>query len=152
MNDEIRFRIEGTPKAWRRPRFNRTTGAIFTASQDQTWRDSIWGQAMPFAPKVNCLDWPVRLDLVFYFPIPKSLSAKKRSALQGQPHCGRPDLDNLLKAVVDALTGPFWFDDKQIYEMHIGKLYSTISGRPGVAVDIRYRKTLAAAQKGEVKC
>jgi Holliday junction resolvase RusA-like endonuclease len=45
--------------------------------------------------------------------MPKSWSKKKKQAMDGKPHQHRPDLDNLVKAVLDA----FFEEDKQIYEV-----------------------------------
>lgn len=42
-------------------------------------------------------------SIAFYLPMPASWSKRKRAALDGQPHQQKPDCDNLLKAVMDAL-------------------------------------------------
>jgi Holliday junction resolvase RusA-like endonuclease len=42
-------------------------------------------------------------DVTFWMPMPKSWSKKKRYAMAGSWHTGKPDLDNLLKALMDAL-------------------------------------------------
>jgi len=39
----------------------------------------------------------------FYLPLPKSYSKKKREELMGQPHEQKPDIDNLVKGLLDAL-------------------------------------------------
>lgn len=41
--------------------------------------------------------------LKFHLPMPASWSAKKKAAMLGQAHEQKPDLDNLVKAVKDAL-------------------------------------------------
>jgi hypothetical protein len=43
--------------------------------------------------------------VVFVLPMPRSWSKAKRAEHDGQPHRARPDLDNLLKALLDALYG-----------------------------------------------
>ena len=53
--------------------------------------------------------------IVFYVPMPKSWSKKKKNEMRAQPHRQKPDLDNLLKALMDALNT----DDS-----HIAKLGS----------------------------
>jgi len=40
--------------------------------------------------------------ITFYIPMPSSWSMKKRNELYLQPHQQTPDVDNLLKAVLDA--------------------------------------------------
>ena len=42
-------------------------------------------------------------QITFFLPMPKSWSQKKRDAMDGQPHQQKPDLDNLLKALFDAV-------------------------------------------------
>ena len=43
------------------------------------------------------------LSLTFILPMPKSWSKKKRQEMNKQPHQQKPDIDNLLKAYMDAL-------------------------------------------------
>jgi Holliday junction resolvase RusA-like endonuclease len=55
----------------------------------------------------------VRLSLVFRFAMPASWSKKKREQMRGELHAQKPDIDNLLKAVMDAMEQR-WNDDCQI--------------------------------------
>ena len=55
----------------------------------------------------------------FYLSMPKSWSKKKRELMRGKPHQETPDLDNLLKAVNDALLE----QDKIIYRIDAEKLW-----------------------------
>ncbi len=43
------------------------------------------------------------LDIVFLIPMPKSWSKKKKEKMNKMPHKSKPDLDNLIKGVKDAL-------------------------------------------------
>lgn len=43
------------------------------------------------------------MNITWHIPIPKSLSLKKQKEMVGKPHEKRPDLDNYLKALLDAL-------------------------------------------------
>lgn len=51
--------------------------------------------------KILVLPVPLRLD--FVISMPPSWSEKKKTAMDGQPHIVKPDIDNLEKAVLDAL-------------------------------------------------
>ena len=51
--------------------------------------------------------------IVFVMPMPKSWSAKAKDATDGKPHKQKPDLDNLLKALMDAL----FEDDAHIWQL-----------------------------------
>lgn len=42
-------------------------------------------------------------SLSFEMPMPPSWSQKKRAEMDGKPHQQKPDIDNLIKAVLDAL-------------------------------------------------
>ncbi len=44
-----------------------------------------------------------QLSIRFILPMPDSWSARKKVAQNGHPHQQRPDLDNLLKAFLDAM-------------------------------------------------
>jgi Holliday junction resolvase RusA-like endonuclease len=52
---------------------------------------------------------------------------------KGVYHTKRPDIDNLAKAVKDALKGIIYADDSQIVEAHLYKQY----GGPEVKIEIR---------------
>ena len=55
--------------------------------------------------------------IVFYLSMPKAWSQKKKDLMRGQAHRNTPDLDNLLKAVNDALLE----QDKIIYNIEASK-------------------------------
>jgi Holliday junction resolvase RusA-like endonuclease len=48
-------------------------------------------------------DLPSEVKLIFHVPMPRSWSKKKRTEMIGQPHQQKPDIDNMTKAVLDAL-------------------------------------------------
>jgi Holliday junction resolvase RusA-like endonuclease len=48
-------------------------------------------------------EMPLNVHLTFHMPMPKSWSKRKRAEMVGKPHQQKPDLDNLQKAVWDAL-------------------------------------------------
>jgi Holliday junction resolvase RusA-like endonuclease len=59
---------------------------------------------------------PEGAALTFFIPVPRSWSKKKKRAHHGKLHQAKPDLDNLLKAMLDALI----VEDK--YICHYGEL------------------------------
>ena len=62
------------------------------------------------------------LVMEFYLPMPKSWSKKKKAELLGKPHkmATRNDLDNLIKAVMDALIK----DDGCVHYLKAKKFWS----------------------------
>ena len=67
---------------------------------------------------------------------PKSWSKTKRAkALSGEiSPISRPDLDNYVKGLLDALNGIFWHDDSQVTRLDAEKRYGT---EPGAYVVIQ---------------
>lgn len=58
--------------------------------------------------------------VIFHMPMPKSWSKKKRAEMDGKPHQSRPDVDNLFKALADAL----YQDDSCIWNVSITKRWA----------------------------
>jgi len=64
----------------------------------------------------------LRLEINFYMPIPASTSKKKRSELFY--HTKKPDLDNLVKSIMDSLEGAYFKNDSQFSQIQAQKIYS----------------------------
>ena len=80
------------------------------------------------------LDGPVSLSVVFTYPWRKS-EPKKRRALGTLPMPVRPDADNLMKLMLDAMTRVgFWTDDGRVFDLRVTKLWGD---DPGITVAIR---------------
>lgn len=60
---------------------------------------------------------PVGCSITFFVPVPPSWSKKKKKLHHGRFHQSKPDLDNLLKAFMDALMA----EDKQIAHIELSK-------------------------------
>jgi len=82
------------------------------------WRQQITGTALASmnGQKKFTRDTPVRVDAVFYFERPKS--ARKRLG-----KTTKPDLDKLLRALLDSLTGVLFEDDSQVVQCNVSKEY-----------------------------
>jgi Holliday junction resolvase RusA-like endonuclease len=67
---------------------------------------------------------PAVLSIEFHIAMPVSWSKKKRVAMAGQYHQQKPDIDNLLKAYMDA----FHTDDAHVAIIHAGKYWTDGGG------------------------
>ncbi len=67
---------------------------------------------------------PERVRILFVVPMPASWSNKKREAMFLAPHQQRPDIDNLVKAVLDALCE----DDSYIHHIEASKNWGEEGG------------------------
>ena len=123
----IHFTVEGAPKAKARHRSYINDGRIntYTPMTTSAWEQYIKLVAGPHAPR-NLFEGPISLQCIFYMPIPKSWSKKKQhqASIHSIQPTVKPDVDNMLKLVKDALNGVIWKDDKQVVHVNARKLYS----------------------------
>ena len=84
------------------------------------------------------VEGPVVLSAVFLFPRPGRLVWKRRPMPRVE-HTGKPDVDNLLKSVKDALSGLAWRDDSQVCRLRdVEKFYAAGDEQPRVEIVIEY--------------
>lgn len=89
------------------------------------WRvDVAWAAREAF---LSPMDGPVRLELGFVMPRPKSAPKKSTPAA-----VKRPDLDKLARAVLDAITGVVVVDDSQIVHLVATKRIAELDEQTGV--------------------
>lgn len=85
---------------------------------------------------INPFDGPLTLGVEFHLPRPKRL-LKKKSPTGEIPHLAKPDLDNLIKGLKDALKGVLWSDDALVYKYDdCGKYYCAKGGQPRVELTL----------------
>lgn len=71
---------------------------------------------------------PVGIGIAFVFVRPKSHYTSKGELRAGAPsHPGKPDIDKLCRAVLDALTGILYHDDAQVVSLNASKRYGVAS-------------------------
>lgn len=77
-------------------------------------------QVVPRDLNRSLIDQPVMLDVEFVFPRHKTKTWKTK-AMNRYLHQEKPDFDNLLKAVGDALNGHAWVDDALVSKVSATK-------------------------------
>lgn len=122
----IKFTIPGPPKGKGRPRFARRGNSVTTYTPQQTVeyeRTVKWSWRAQSGQKFE-RETPIEVRMVFFMPIPKSLSKKKQLQLDGTFHSKKSDIDNLIKAILDGCNGLAYSDDAQISSLTAEKRYS----------------------------
>jgi Holliday junction resolvase RusA-like endonuclease len=117
--------VNGIPKAQPRPRMT-ASGHVYNPCSADAWKEIVRTAFVPFhkPPIAN----PIRLRVSFFLPRPKAM--KGEAAV---PHAKKPDVDNLLKAVMDAMTvAGVWKDDALVYATEAGKWYA--AGKTGAQI------------------
>jgi len=138
MTFMVHFEIEITPVAKGRPRYARRGNFVqtYTPTKTREYEDVIRENAKMAMGMSDPLETPLNVLLMFGMPIPSSTPKK---ALQGYldgsvKHIKKPDLDNLAKAVLDAMNGVVYLDDNQICRLTIEKNYDTV---PKISISVR---------------
>jgi len=81
------------------------------------------------------LDSAVAITVRMIFPRPASMTKKKKANLQC-PKKSKPDIENVAKAVFDALTGVAYIDDAQISKAMLVKRIAGDGDSVGVWIEI----------------
>lgn len=140
----LEFFVYGIPKAQPRPRaFARKFGdkwqaRVYDAGTAEEWKGLIAAAVRPVIPATP-IEGPVELTIMFYMPRPKNHFRSNGDIKPKAPnfHTSKPDLDNLEKAVKDALTQlQVWRDDSQVALKITEKRY-TQTGAPGANIKVR---------------
>ena len=122
------FIVDGKPQGKQRPRFSRISKTVYTPTKTAKYEKQIAKAYTESGGKCIPADCYVSVSVSAFFPVPKSYSKKKReNCLERilRPD-KKPDMDNILKVVLDALNEVAYEDDKQVVEL-IGRKYYTES-------------------------
>ena len=133
---EHRWTILGEPVAKGRPRFNRASGFAYTPAKTRNW-EALAVEAFACGWDGGPNDGLAELEVVAVFSRPKRLMRAKDP--EGRvPHASRPDADNVLKAVGDAIEkAGVLRNDSQVWRATASKAYAAKAEGPRVEVVLR---------------
>lgn len=137
---KVDFFVAGIPKAQPRVKaFVRGGHAgVYTPDSAESWKQAVRRETVANAPE-SVVAHPVRVSMDFFLPRPKAHHKRDGSVKANSPvwHCKKPDLDNLIKAVVDAITDTqrVWLDDSQICQISATKSYALNAVGCSVRID-----------------
>lgn len=124
----MKFIVEGKPQGKARPRVvqNRYTGksVAYTPQNTGNYEDLIrWSYKAAGGEYMG--EMVLQVNIQAFYPIPKAFSKAKRIAVNNgilRP-TSKPDCDNIVKVVLDALNGVAYYDDKQVVSVSCNKYY-----------------------------
>ena len=128
-NGYVRVNVLGEPRGKGRPKFTTKGGyaRAITPEQTASYENLI---AVEYRRQCGTLRFGdkdmIGMRIVAYFGIPQSVSKKKRAAmLDGEIRpTKKPDNDNIVKVVEDALNEGAYKDDKNVVDCVVQKYYS----------------------------
>lgn len=118
--------ILGRPQGKQRVRIVKSNGRIHSYTPRETVN---YEQEIRMTYKAlnnpNFGSKPVSLYILATYPIPKNFPKKKKEmCLEEEIYpCVKPDMDNIVKIVLDALNGVAYDDDKQVVQLLARKIY-----------------------------
>ena len=133
----LSFFIPGKPQGKGRPRFAKTGRGVqvYTPTETTEAETRIKFLALEAGVHLGPKEGPVKVNIVAFFAGPPE--QKPGGALPP-----KPDLDNIVKLVLDALNGTAYHDDAQVVELVAGKTWAGGQGYlfdgPGVVVEVTY--------------
>lgn len=124
----ISFVIAGEVKGKQRPRMTRG-GHVYTPSQTREAEAEIARLGREAMGDRPLLDGAVTLGVIVHTAPPMSASkaARERKLSGKELPTKKPDLDNIVKLISDALNGIVYHDDRQIVSLWIIKEYAEIA-------------------------
>ncbi len=141
---KIEFTVPGPPQGKARPRVVRMkSGASISYTPDKTVRyEELVRHRYTVSAGIQRFpdDTALRMTIISGYPIPASKSKKQQAAMLSgaiRP-TKKPDGDNIVKIICDALNGIAYRDDSQIVEIVLSKKY--ISGAGETFVRIEYAR------------
>lgn len=137
--------LDGIPKGQPRSRSRKGQRGVYTPDDADDWKTIVRKGFLPHRP-LEPYDEPLRLDIDFGLPRPRTFNKRVRDAYGGSSrnipdgrvlHLSTPDRDNLDKAVLDALKNlGFFRDDSVVCWGTIRKFYHAKGGRPGANIRV----------------
>jgi len=130
MTFQVTFKVEGNPIGKGRPKFARRGNyvAAYTPTKTRDYEDQIREAAIRAMGASEPLENPVIAYLYITVPIPASYPKKRRQAclLNEERPMKKPDIDNIVKAFLDAMNGVIYADDSQVCSLQATKVYGTV--------------------------
>ena len=130
MSNVLSFVIPGQPIGQGRPKFSTINGhpKAYDPEKSRNYKAYVRMLATQAMKETGFerIDGPCNVVIQAYFEVPKSKSKKFREAAladQERP-TKKPDADNIVKAIQDALNGLAYKDDAYIVNLACQKFYS----------------------------
>lgn len=128
----IDFTIPGAPRGKGRPKASRTPNGVrmYTDAKTASYEGLIAYAAQQALKGRDALIGPVTVTVLVRLAPPVSTSKKNAAAmLAGELHpAKKPDLDNIIKCVLDGCNGVAFKDDAQVCWINAGKMYAATAG------------------------
>lgn len=122
------FEVIGDIKGKARPRVNTYTCKAYTPENTKDYEMLIKQYFKLKYPRYVPLENRVSVKIVAQFKIPKTTTKKDRALIEEGKlsPTKKPDIDNIVKIILDALNKMAFKDDNQITKIEVEKIYGEV--------------------------
>jgi crossover junction endodeoxyribonuclease RusA len=110
-------------------------GTAASRKRFSEWRTDIRDAALVAMGERNPSHSPIRMTCEFALPYPTS--SVRKYQMGWLPAVKKPDVDKLLRALMDGLTRVVWHDDSQVIYVTVNKVYAW-EGTTGATINIDF--------------
>ena len=122
------FEVPGKITGKARPRVNTLTGRAYTPGNTKDYEMLIKQYFKVKYPRYETLEGRIIIKIEAYFEPPKSTSKKQTEQMLENKisPTKKPDIDNIIKIVLDALNKMAFRDDSQVTKIEVEKIYGPV--------------------------
>ncbi len=109
-----------------RPRVNSYTGHVYTPTKTKDYESLIEQYFLLKYPRYQTIEGRAKVTIVAYFEVPKAVNKAQREQMLANTvsPTKKPDIDNIVKIVLDSMNKLAFRDDTQITKIEVEKYYS----------------------------
>ena len=120
------FEVPGKVIGKGRPRLNSYTGVVYTPTRTKDYESLVEQYFLLKYPRFKALEGRIKINIIAYFSIPKTTKkADINEMLENNiSPTKKPDIDNIVKVLLDSMNKFAFKDDNQITKLEVEKKYA----------------------------
>ena len=120
------FEVPGKVIGKGRPRLNSYTGVVYTPTRTKDYESLVEQYFLLKYPRFKALEGRIKVNIIAYFSIPKTTKKSDINEMleNNISPTKKPDIDNIVKSILDSMNKFAFKDDNQITKLEVEKKYS----------------------------
>lgn len=120
------FEVPGKIIGKGRPRLNSYTGVVYTPTRTKDYESLVEQYFLLKYPRFKALEGRIKVNIIAYFSIPKTTKKSDINEMleNNISPTKKPDIDNIVKSILDSMNKFAFKDDNQITKLEVEKKYA----------------------------
>lgn len=120
------FEVPGKVIGKGRPRLNSYTGVVYTPTRTKDYESLVEQYFLLKYPRFKALEGRIKVSIIAYFSIPKTTKKSDINEMleNNISPTKKPDIDNIVKSILDSMNKFAFKDDNQITKLEVEKKYA----------------------------